>query len=133
MTQEQFLDKIYDILSNYHFKYNNESDDKDININYSLYANSGYPMGSLTISGTTNNKHLKFYYSTASLLVSPNGNKSFPVKTMFPYKIYKYAEFDYNALDIWAKHQLEFLNQYNKTYKECLIKSKLNDMNNDFE
>lgn len=132
MTQEQFLDKIYDILSKYHFKYNNNSVDKDIQINYSLYANNRYPMGSLTISGNTNKKLLRFSYSTASLLVYPNGNSSFPVD-MIQYKVYKYAEFDYNALDIWAKHQLDLLNLCNKIFKECMIKSKLNDMNNDFE
>jgi len=132
MTQEQFLDKIHILLSKYKFKYNNHSDDKDIQINYSLYANNDYPMGSLTISGSTNNSLLRFSYSTASLMVYPHGNKSFPVE-MIEYKVYKYAEFNYNALDIWAKHQLDLLNLYNKTWKECLIKSKLNQMNNDFE
>ena len=132
MTQEQFLDKIHILLSKYKFKYNNSTDNKNIQINYSLYANYDYPMGSLTIDGTTNNRLLRFSYSTASLMVYPHGTKSFPVD-MIQYKIYKYAEFDFNALDIWAKHQLDLLNLYNKTYKECLIKSKLNQMNNDFE
>lgn len=131
MTQEQFLDKIYHILSKYNFKYNNTSPNKDIQINYSLYTNNGYPMGSLTISGTTNNKLLNFYYSTAYLMVNPNGNKSFPVE-MIQYKVYK-SEFDYNALDIWARHQLDLLNLYNKTIKECMVQSKLNQMNNDFK
>lgn len=132
MTQEQFLDKIHILLSKYKFKYNNSTDNKIIQINYSLYANNDYPMGSLTIDGNTNTKLLRFSYSTASLMVYPHGTKSFPVD-MIQYKVYKYAEFDYNALDIWAKHQLDLLNLYNKTYKECLIKSKLNQMNNDFE
>lgn len=131
MTQEQFLDKIHDILSKYNFKYKNTSDDKDIHINYSLSADNGYPMGSLTISGTTNNKLLRFYYSTASLMVYPNGNKSFPVE-MIPCKIYKYAEFDYNALDIWAKHQLDLLNLCNKIFKESKIKSKIEHLEKDF-
>ena len=103
MTQEQFLDKIYDILSNYHFKYKNTSDDKDIQINYSLYADNDYPMGGLTIDGSTNNKLLKFSYSTATLIVYPNCHKSFPVE-MIECKGYINAKFDYNALDIWAKH-----------------------------
>lgn len=109
MTQEQFLDKIYHILSKYNFKYNNKSLNKDIQINYSHYTNNGYPMGSLTISGTTNNRILRFSYSTAYQIVYPNGNSSFPVN-MIQYKVYKYAEFDYDALDIWAKHQLDLLN-----------------------
>ncbi len=132
MTQEQFLDKIYVILSKYNFKYNNSTKDNNLQINYSLYADNYYPMGSLTIDGNTNKNLLRFSYSTASLLVYPNGNSSFPVE-MIQYKVYKYAEFDYNALDIWAKHQLDLLNLYNKTFKECMIKAKLNDMNNDFE
>lgn len=105
MTQEQFLDKI----SKYNFKYNNSNDNKIIQINYSLSANNDYPIGSLTIYGTTNNRLLRFSYSTASLMVYPHGNSSFPVDMIQ----YKYAEFDYNALDIWAKHQLDLLNLYN--------------------
>ena len=130
MTQEQFLDKIHDVLSKYPFKYHNGTANNKIQINYSLYSDIDYPMGSLTIDG--NMKLLRFSYSTASLLVYPHGNKSFPVE-MIQYKVYKYAEFDYNALDIWAKHQLDLLNLYNKTFKECMIKSKLAEMNNDFE
>ena len=132
MTQDQFLDNIHIILSKYNFKYNNHSADKDIQINYSLSADNGYPMGSLTISGTTDNKLLKFYYSTASQMVYPNGNSSFPVE-MIECKVYINAKFDYNALDIWAKHQLDLVNLYNKIFKECIVKSKLNQMNNDFE
>lgn len=130
MTREQFLDKIYDVLSKYNFKYSNYPEDNNIRISYSLYACNLYPMGSLTLEG--NMKHLNLYYSTASLQVYPNGNNSFPVE-IIKHKVHKFDEFDYDALDTWAKHQLDLLNLYNKTYKECMIKSKLTNMNNDFE